>query len=216
MFTKLDANNGFWQVKLTEECAKLTTFISLIGRFHFNRLPYGLNSASEYFMKTMAQALDSVVGVVCHMDDILVYGRNQQEHDRRLESNHGVLNHIGKFIPHLATRTKLLQDLLISTNGHGASTLPKLQEGDKVYMLERQEHGTITEPATTPRSYTIQTTHSKLRCNTRQLVLTGENPSSTPRSARTSPCNQATPPALTMYKPQQPAKLSQPTGLSSA
>ena len=85
VFTKLDANNGFWQVKLSEESAKLTTFITPLGRFYFNRLPYGLNSAPEYFMKTMAQAIDGIEGVVCQVDDILVFGKTQREHDQHLE-----------------------------------------------------------------------------------------------------------------------------------
>ena len=176
IFTKLDANNSFWQITLSPDSAKLTTFITPFGRFCFNRLPYGLNSAPEHFMRVMAQVLDSVEGVVCHVDDILVYGKDQEEHDRRLEAamtalsaagitlnerkcafskssveylGHmisenqvspdpskteaiekmeapqdasgvrrflGMLNHLGKFIPHLATQTKPLRDLLVSSN----------------------------------------------------------------------------------------------------
>ena len=72
-FSKLDANNVFWQVKLSEESAKLTTFITPLGRFYFNCLPYDLNYTSEYYMKMMAQATDNLEGMVCHVDDILVY-----------------------------------------------------------------------------------------------------------------------------------------------
>ena len=175
-FTKLDANNGFWQVRLSESSAKMTTFITPFGRFYFNRLPYGLNSAPEYFMRTMAQAIDGIEGVVCQVDDILVFGSTEEEHDQRLEAvmqalakagitlnekkcevfaksisflghkidGHGVradnnkvvavekmkvpenpsdvrrflgmVNHLGKFIPHLATKTKPLRDLLVEKN----------------------------------------------------------------------------------------------------
>ena len=65
IFSKLDANNGFWQIPLEEGSRKLTTFITPLGRFYFNRVPYGLNSAPEYFMKRMAQVLDGIEGVVC-------------------------------------------------------------------------------------------------------------------------------------------------------
>lgn len=34
-FSKLDANSGFWQIELDPETAKLTTFITPVGRFCF-------------------------------------------------------------------------------------------------------------------------------------------------------------------------------------
>ena len=84
VFSKLDANAGFWQIPLSKDSAMLTTFVTPFGRYHFNRLPFGITSAPEVFQKQMSQALDGLDGVVCLMDDILVYGSNQEEHDARL------------------------------------------------------------------------------------------------------------------------------------
>ena len=84
VFTKLDANSGFWQIPLAEESAFLTTFITPFGRFCFNRLPFGITSAPEHFQRRMAEILQDVEGVVCLMDDVLVHGKSQEEHDRRL------------------------------------------------------------------------------------------------------------------------------------
>ena len=84
IFSKLDANSGFWQVHLQEDSALLTTFITPFGRFCFNRLPFGITSAPEYFQKRMQEVLLGLDGVICMMDDILVYGREQEEHDSRL------------------------------------------------------------------------------------------------------------------------------------
>ena len=39
LFTKLDANSGFWQIPLSEESRLLTTFITPFGRYAFNKLP---------------------------------------------------------------------------------------------------------------------------------------------------------------------------------
>ena len=49
VFSKLDANAGFWQVKLSNESALLTTFITPYGRYHFNQLPFGITSAQNFF-----------------------------------------------------------------------------------------------------------------------------------------------------------------------
>lgn len=48
-FSKLDAESGFYQIKLKEESMKLTTFITPFGRFMFTRLPFGINCAPDYF-----------------------------------------------------------------------------------------------------------------------------------------------------------------------
>ena len=85
VFSKLDANSGFYQIELTPQSALLTTFITPIGRFCYNRLPFGITSAPEYFQKRMQSVLAGVEGTVNMIDDTLVYGRNQTEHDERLE-----------------------------------------------------------------------------------------------------------------------------------
>ncbi len=76
VFTKLDATSGFWQIPLTKESSLLTTFITPFGRYAFNRLPFGISSAPEHFQRRMTQMLEGCTGVVCHADDIVVYGEN--------------------------------------------------------------------------------------------------------------------------------------------
>ena len=83
-FSKLDANSGYWQIELDPESAKLTTFITPFGRFCFNRLPFGITSAPEHFQRRMTEILGDLEGVICLVDDVLVTGRTQEEHDRRL------------------------------------------------------------------------------------------------------------------------------------
>ena len=86
VFSKLDANLGFWQIPLAPESALLTTFITPFGRFHFRRLPFGISSAPEHFQRRMTEALSGLPGTVCLMDDILVHGTTREEHDDRAVS----------------------------------------------------------------------------------------------------------------------------------
>ena len=84
VFSILDANSGFWQIPLAAESRLLTTFITPFGRYCFNKLPFGISSAPELFQKRMSELLEGLDGVVCLMDDVLLFGRDQQEHDARL------------------------------------------------------------------------------------------------------------------------------------
>ena len=62
---------------LAEESRHLTTFITPFERY---KLPFGISSAPELFQRRMSRILD---GVVCLIDDVLVFGKSQ-EHNARL------------------------------------------------------------------------------------------------------------------------------------
>ncbi|KAI3373366.1 hypothetical protein L3Q82_006673 [Scortum barcoo] len=51
VFSKLDANAGFWHIPLSKESSLLTTFITPLGRYCYNRLCLGISSAPEHFQK---------------------------------------------------------------------------------------------------------------------------------------------------------------------
>ena len=85
-FSRLDANSGFWQIKLSERSKPLTTFLTPWGRYCSNILPFGISSGSEKFQKCMSQILEGLDGVECNIDDVLVHGATQEEHDQRLEA----------------------------------------------------------------------------------------------------------------------------------
>lgn len=82
----LDASSGFWQIPLDSSCVKLTTFITAVGQFCFNRLSFGVTSAPEIFQREMSRLLTGHKGTVVVMDDILVYVKDQNDHDENLEA----------------------------------------------------------------------------------------------------------------------------------
>jgi len=85
-FSILDANSGFWQVPLSESSRLFTTFITPLGCYYYNKLPFGISSAPEHFQWHMSLLLDGLQEVLFVMDDILIFGQNQEQHDTRLDS----------------------------------------------------------------------------------------------------------------------------------
>ena len=85
-FTKLDASKGYWQIPLSEESQKLTTFITSQGRFCFTRMPFGICVASEIFQRVMTEMLEGIDGVECSQDDVLVHGKGDEGHDLTLQA----------------------------------------------------------------------------------------------------------------------------------
>ncbi|KAI2646810.1 Transposon Tf2-9 polyprotein [Labeo rohita] len=83
-FTKLDASQGFWQIRLDEDSTKYCTFNTLFGRYSFLRMPFGIISASEIFHRAMENIIKGLEGVRAYIDDIIIWGSSLQEHNRRL------------------------------------------------------------------------------------------------------------------------------------
>ena len=81
--SKLNANSGFWQRKLSLNSKLLTTFITPWGRYCYRRLPFGISSAPEHFQKIMQKILAGLKGVECKMDDIRVFGETYEQHDHQ-------------------------------------------------------------------------------------------------------------------------------------
>ncbi|GBM78620.1 Transposon Ty3-I Gag-Pol polyprotein [Araneus ventricosus] len=84
IFSIIDANSGFWQIMLHPESSAFTTFTTPFGRFKFKRLPFEISSAPEVFQKRIRECLTGLNGVVGLMDEFVVYGETEKEHDERL------------------------------------------------------------------------------------------------------------------------------------
>ena len=84
IFSRIDANSGFWQIPLARKSRLLKTFFTPFGRYSFNKLPFRISSVPELFQRRMNKLLEGLEGVLCHMDDVLISGRNRSQHDARL------------------------------------------------------------------------------------------------------------------------------------
>ena len=54
------------------------------GRYRFTRLPFGVHSAQEVFHKRINQSFEDIENVETDIDDILIWGTKDDEHDRNL------------------------------------------------------------------------------------------------------------------------------------
>lgn len=84
IFSTLDPNMGYFQIKLSKKSSLLTTFNTPFGRYRYLRMPMGLKCAAEVFQREMINHFVNIDGVEVVMDDILVRGRDEQEHNSRL------------------------------------------------------------------------------------------------------------------------------------
>ncbi|CAC5378856.1 unnamed protein product [Mytilus coruscus] len=85
VFSVLDAKSGFLQIKLEKLSSYLTTFNTPIGRYRWLRLPFEIKSPPEIYQRIMDQMLEGSSGATAIIDDILIAGRNMEEHDEILK-----------------------------------------------------------------------------------------------------------------------------------
>ena len=78
-YTKLDASNVYWQMKIDEESSKLLTFNTPFGRYSFQRMAYGVHSASELCQLEIGKIIEGIAGTMNSQDDIIIWGRSKQE-----------------------------------------------------------------------------------------------------------------------------------------
>ncbi|PIK41369.1 hypothetical protein BSL78_21779 [Apostichopus japonicus] len=84
VFSKLDLNAGYHQLELEHESRNITTFSTHVGLRRYKRLSFGISSAAELFQNVISQTLEGIPGVMNISDDILVFGKTTQEHDKSL------------------------------------------------------------------------------------------------------------------------------------
>ena len=84
VFTIVDMDKGYWQVVLHPESRKYTCMAFDIGRYQFKRLPMGSKVASDIFQRMLDSVYIGLPGVTGIADDMVILGRNEEEHDRNL------------------------------------------------------------------------------------------------------------------------------------
>ena len=84
-FTTIDLAHAYQQMLVEEDSRKYLVINTHKGLFRYNRLPFGVSSAPALFQKAIEQVLQGLPGVQAYLDDILVTGKNDDEHLMNLE-----------------------------------------------------------------------------------------------------------------------------------
>ena len=85
IFSKLDLSQAYLQLPVNEESNSYLTINTHQGLFVYNRLPFGVASASAIFRQLMDTILQGILGVTCYIGDILVSSTNEESHLHTLE-----------------------------------------------------------------------------------------------------------------------------------
>jgi hypothetical protein len=86
VFSKIDLRSGYHQLKVRECDIPKTAFVSRYNIYEFMMMSFGLINALTYFMYMMSKVFMEYLYkfIVVFIDDILVYSRNEEEHEGHL------------------------------------------------------------------------------------------------------------------------------------
>lgn len=87
-FTTIDLSNGFFHIPIRQCDREKTAFTDGENLYQFSKMPQGYKNSPSIFQRSMHLILEGLIGNAClvYIDDILVYGKNEEEHDINLQS----------------------------------------------------------------------------------------------------------------------------------
>jgi hypothetical protein len=85
-FSRLDMKQAYQQMKVSENSRQYPIINTSNGSFVYTRMPLGVSSAPSIWQRAMDGILAGIPGVECYLDDALLIGKTEQEHDGRLQA----------------------------------------------------------------------------------------------------------------------------------
>ena len=83
----LDLRSGYYHIGLSHSAKPKTAFvISGMGKYEFNRVPFGLAQAPAHFQKLINKVLTDCNFAMGYLDDIIIFSKTEEEHLEHLET----------------------------------------------------------------------------------------------------------------------------------
>ena len=86
IFSTLDLHSGYYHIGLSDSAKPKTAFvISRMGKYEFNRVPFGLAQAPAHFQKLIKEVLADCNFAMRYLGDIIIFSKTEEEHLEHLE-----------------------------------------------------------------------------------------------------------------------------------
>ena len=93
IFSKIDLQSGYYQLKIKKEDVPKSAFQSRYGHYEYLMMPFGLTNGPAAFMDLMNRTFRPYLDkfIIMFIDDILIYSPSEEAHREHLRITLSIL-----------------------------------------------------------------------------------------------------------------------------
>lgn len=100
IWSTIDMTNAFFQTRMHPDDAHLTAVNTPLGLYEWMVMPMGLKNSPSIHQRRVTAALRHLIGKICHiyLDDIVVWSKSIDKHDKHLQQVFDALRKAGLYV----------------------------------------------------------------------------------------------------------------------